>query len=55
MLSTIDGDDYHDWFEKLRKFLGIDGKALVRAFYSIMSNMNDATENFVVELKKCID
>lgn len=55
MLATIDGDDYHDWFEKLRKFLGMDGKALVRAFYNVMIDMNDAIENFIIELKECLD
>lgn len=55
MLATIDGEDYHDWFEKLRKFLGIDGKTLVRAFYNVMNDMNDATEAFISELKKYLE
>lgn len=55
MLSTIDGNDYHDWFEELRKFLGIDGKMLVRNFYYIMHEMDNEIEAFITELKNCID
>ena len=55
MLATIDGDNYHDWFEELRKFLGMDGKALVRAFYNVMIDMNDAIEKFITELKERLD
>ena len=50
MLATIDGNDYHDWFEELRKFLGIDGKMLVRNFYRIMQEMDKE----IAELKKSI-
>lgn len=52
MLATIDGNDYHDWFEELRKFLGIDGKMLVRNFYRIMQEMDKEIEEFIAELKK---
>ena len=54
MLATIDGNDYHDWFEELRKFLGIDGKMLVRNFYRIMQEMDKEIEEFIAELKKSI-
>lgn len=54
MLATIDGNDYHDWFEELRKFLGIDGKMLVRNFYRIMREMDKEIEEFITELKKNI-
>ena len=54
MLATIDGNDYHDWFEELRKFLGIDGKMLVRDFYRIMQEMDKEIEEFIAELKKSI-
>lgn len=55
MLATIDGDNYHDWFEKLRKFLGVDGKTLVRTFYNVMTDLDNANECFVSELKACLD
>lgn len=55
MLSAIDGNDYHDWFEELRKFIGIDGKMLVRHFYYVMQEMYNEIEAFVVELKNYID
>ena len=45
---------YHDWFEELRKFLGIDGKMLVRNFYRIMQEMDKEIEEFIAELKKSI-
>ena len=45
----------NNWFEELRKFLGIDGKALVRAFYNIMSNMSEGIEKFIEDLKQCIE
>ena len=51
MLATIEGNDYHDWFEELRKFLGIDGKMLVRIFYQIMQEMDEEIEVFISELK----
>ncbi len=54
MLATIDGYDYHDWFEELRKYLVVDGKTLVRNFYIIMTEMNDEVEMFIKELKDCI-
>ena len=53
-LATIEGDDYHDWFEELRKYLVVDGKHLVRIFYNLM-NMNDDIDVFIDELKKCIE
>lgn len=55
MLSTIDGNDYHDWFEELRKFLGVDGRALVRAFYNLMVELNDDIDVFVSSLVKCLE
>lgn len=55
MLATIDGDDCHDWFERLRKFSDMDGKALVRAFYNVMNDMEGKIENFITELKACLD
>lgn len=55
MLATIDGNDYHDWFEELRKFLRIDGKMLVRIFYNIMQDMNEVIDKFIFDLKQCID
>ena len=51
MLATIEGNDYHDWFEELRKFWGIDGKMLVRIFYQIMQEMDEEIEVFISELK----
>lgn len=53
-LSTIDGADYHDWFEELRKHLAVDGRQLVRIFYNLME-MDDAIDVFIDELKKCIE
>lgn len=55
ILATIDGHDYHDWFEELRKYLAVDGKYLVRVFYNIMTDMNDAIDVFINELKSCVD
>lgn len=55
MLATIDGNDHHDWFEELRKFLGIDGKMLVRIFYNIMQDMSGEIDDFILDLKQCID
>ena len=52
--ALADGNDYHDWFEELRKFLGIDGKMLVRNFYRIMQEMDKEIEEFIAELKKSI-
>lgn len=53
-LATIEGDDYHDWFEELRKYLVFDGRHLVRIFYNLM-NMNDDIDVFIDELKKSIE
>lgn len=55
MLTTIDGDDYHDWFEKLRKFLSVDGRTLVRIFYKIMDKMEYEIQQFIEDIKKCIE
>lgn len=55
MLATIDGDDYHDWFEKLRKFLSVDGRTLVRTFYKIMNEMEYEIEQFIEDIKKCLE
>jgi len=54
-LAAIDGLDYHDWFEELRKFLVIDGKSLIRAFYSIMKDNYTEFDLFMDELKICLD
>lgn len=54
VLSTIDGHDYHDWFEEFRKYLGLDGKMLVRAFYKNMVFMEEEIDVFIKELKSCM-
>ena len=54
MLATIDGNDYHDWFEELRKYLGIDSKMLVRHFYNMMQEMMGEVECFISELKDLV-
>lgn len=46
MLATIDGNDYHDWFEELRKFLGIVVKMLVRNFIE-NARMDKEIENLL--------
>lgn len=53
-VSTLAGMDYHDWFEELRKFLGIDGKTLVRAFYFIMKDDVIQISDFLSELTACL-
>ena len=55
MLATIDGNDHHDWFEELRKFLGVDGRMLVRVFYNIMQDMSEGIDSFISDLKSCIN
>ncbi len=53
-ISTLEGKDYHDWFEELRKLMGVDGKALVRAFYIGMKDGLFAQEPFLSELLSCL-
>lgn len=54
LVSSLEGTDYHDWFEELRKMLGIDGKALVRAFYYCMKDQYLKPNDFMEELLKLI-
>lgn len=49
-LATLEGVDYHDWFDELRKLLGVDGKQLIRAFYSLMKEYVLDVESFLDEL-----
>ena len=53
-ISTLEGMEYHDWFEELRKLIGVDGKALVRAFYVSMKDEVLSVETFWAELSACI-
>ena len=53
-IGSLTGTDYHDWFEELRKLLGVDGKALVRAFYTGMKGTIFDTDAFLEELKQCL-
>ena len=53
-ISTLMGTDYHDWFEELRKMLGLDGKALVRSFYTGMKGKVFDTDSFLADLKQCL-
>lgn len=53
-LASIEGVDYHDWFEELRKLLNVDGKALVRAFYVGMRELFFGDDAFLNDLKQCI-
>lgn len=55
ILSTIDGHDYHDWFEEFRKYLALDGKMLVRAFYKNMVFTEEEIDLFIKELKSCMN
>ena len=55
MLSTIDGSDCHDWFEELRKRLAVDGRILVAAFYQTAMKENEAIDQFITELQKCLE
>lgn len=54
-LAKNDGLDHHDWFEELRKYLSIDGKSLVRAFYSIMNDDTPEFDIFLTELFACLN
>lgn len=54
-IGSLTGTDYHDWFEELRKLLGTDGKALVRAFYAGMKGTFFDTDAFLTELKQCLE
>ena len=54
-IGSLTGTDYHDWFEELRKLLAIDGKMLVRAFYSGMKEKILNTDAFLTELKLCLE
>ena len=54
-IGSLTGTDYHDWFEELRKLLGVDGKALVRAFYTGMKGTIFDTDAFLAELKQCLE
>lgn len=53
-MSTLEGIDYHDWFEELRKLIGVDGKTLVRTFYFAMKNDVFSPEEFIAELLSCL-
>lgn len=53
-LAKNDGLDHHDWFEELRKYLSIDGKSLVRLFYSIMKEDTPEFDAFLTELSACV-
>lgn len=54
-IGSLTGTDYHDWFEELRKPLGVDGKTLVRAFYTGMKGTVFDTDAFLAELKLCLE
>lgn len=53
-VSTLEGLEYHDWFEELRKLIGVDGRTLVRAFYITMKDSIFSTEPFLTELTSCL-
>lgn len=53
-ISSLTGTDYHDWFEELRKLLSVDGKTLVRAFYTGMKGTIFDIDAFLAELKQCL-
>ena len=55
MLAVIDGRDCHDWYNELRKFLMIDGKSLMTAFYQTLLKDNEDMEAFLTELTEAIN
>ena len=54
-VGSLTGTECHDWFEELRKLLGVDGKVMVRAFYTGMKGTMFDTDAFLAELKLCLE
>lgn len=55
VLSMCQGYDPHDWFEEIRKKIAIDGKFLVEAFYRTFMCDKPFVDDFVSDLRECID
>ena len=53
-IGSLTGTDYHDWFEELRKLFAVDGKTLVRAFYTGMKGTTFDIDAFIAEIKECL-
>ena len=54
VLAKNEGLDHHDWFEELRKFLSIDGKSLVSAFYNTILKNDSNIASFLDDLENAL-
>lgn len=55
VLSTIDGDDLHDWFLNFCKKLSVSRYTLVKSFYDSLMSTDSSIDEFVGELQKVLE
>ncbi|MBE7003282.1 MAG: hypothetical protein E7425_03225 [Ruminococcaceae bacterium] len=53
ILSSLSGEDCHDWFLDLMKALSLSGRDLVLAFYNLFMRDESDVDAFVKELQRC--
>lgn len=51
-LATLEGLDCHDWFDEFRKFLVIEGRVLIGAFYQAILKGDESIDRFINELQQ---